>query len=333
MAALIRGCLVAALGLGLLASCSSGSSSTSGGVVNTASTTSAGTATTTATAGPTAAPTVAPATPSASPTVAPATLAGCPATVPLASLTPSTRFGTGVDADDLVATAAGHVWVSAVNARLLIELDSAFHTLRTVSAPGGPEGIVVLADGTMLVAEQVGNRVDRFDPATATFTPFLTLVNHTGTDGVDGIALDSTRRRVLVPDSPNGTLLSVPLAGGAPTVLATGLGRPVAAWPEADGSVDVAMENAPGIVRIAPSGARTPIGHLSDLDEVLGLGGLLYVADLAGGTLRAVDPLTGQDRVLVDHSPQPQGLAFGPAGSLLLTDSTARTIAVVAPCH
>ena len=215
---------------------------------------------------------------------------------------------------------------------MILHLDAGLHTLRTVTDRSGPEGIIVLGDGTLLVAEQNANRVARFNPATGVFTTFFALTNRSANAGVDGLGIDTASGRLLVPDSPNGTLLAVPLSGGSSTVLAHGLGRPVAAWAESDGSVLVALENAPGIVRVDTAGRVTSIGHLNDLDEVIDHNGLLYVADLRGGTFRAVDPRTGADRVLVTGSPQPQGLTLRPDGSFLLADSTQAVLATVPSC-
>ncbi|HEY6379804.1 MAG TPA: hypothetical protein VI316_11565 [Candidatus Dormibacteraeota bacterium] len=258
-----------------------------------------------------------------------ASLAGCPPERALSGLG-GTAFGVAVD--DVALAADGSVWVASETANVLLHLDGSLRTLRTVTDRNGPEGIVVLADGTLLVAEQTGNRVARFDPQTGAFTTFLALTNRTANAGVDGLGIDIATSRLLVPDSPNGTLLAVPLAGGAATVLARGLGRPVAAWAESDGSILVALENAPGIVRVDAAGRVTSIGHLDDLDEVIDHNGLLYVADLRGGALRAVDPRTGVDRILVSGSPQPQGLLVRPDGRFLLADSTRQVIAVVPSC-
>jgi streptogramin lyase len=241
-----------------------------------------------------------------------------------------TRFGAAVD--DVAVAPDGTVWVASETNNVILHLDGSLHTLRTVADRSGPEGIIVLSDGTLLVAEQNANRVARFNPSTGAFTAFFALTNRTANPGVDGLGIDTASGRLLVPDSPNGTLLAVPLNGGSSTVLARGLGRPVAAWAEPDGSVLVAMENAPGIVRVDTAGRVTSIGHLDDLDEVIDHNGLLYVADLRGGTLRAVDPRTGVDRVLVTGSPQPQGLALKPDGSFLLADSTRAVIATVPSC-
>lgn len=234
--------------------------------------------------------------------------------------------------DDVALAPDGTVWVASETGNVILHADASLHTLRTVTDRSGPEGIIVLGDGTLLVAEQNANRVVRFNPSTGSFTTFFTLTNRTANAGVDGLGIDPANARLLVPDSPNGTLIGVPLNGGSGTVLARGLGRPVAAWADQDGSVLVALENAPGIVRVDAAGHVTSIGHLDDLDEVIDHNGLLYVADLRGGTLRAVDPRTGADRVLVTATPQPQGLALRPDGSFLLADSTRAEIATVPSC-
>jgi hypothetical protein len=324
-----RSAFLLCVSAGLLAACSGSPSSSSAPAASSSAATTlpavssrAGTPTSSATAVPA---TAAPAT--AAPVAA--TLSGCPAARSLSSFN-GAQFGVAVD--DVALAPDGSVWVASETANVILHLDGALHTLRTVTDPRGPEGIIVVADGTLLVAEQNANRVARFDPRTGVFTTFLALTNRTANAGVDGLGIDNATSRLLVPDSPNGTLLAVPLSGGAATVLARGLGRPVAAWAEPDGSILVALENAPGIVRVDASGRVTSIGHLDDLDEVIDYHGLLYVADLRGGTFRAVDPRTGNDRILVTGSPQPQGLLLRPDGRFLLADSTRQVIAVVPSC-
>lgn len=264
-----------------------------------------------------------------SPSVA-VTLSACPPVRVFAGITPLARLAG--DVDDLLEAAGGHLWVAAVTAGRLDELSAQGVVLRSVTDPRGPEGIAPLPDGTLAVAEQKADRVVRFDAATGSFTPILQLVPRAGVDGVDSIAADPARNRLLIPDSANGTLLALPGYGGTPITLARGLGRPVSAWPEPDGSVLVALENRPGVVRVGSDGSVTPVGALTDNDEAIALGGLIYVADLGGHALRVLDPRTGADRVLVSGVSSPQGLAVRADGTLLLTDSDSGSIVPVTPC-
>lgn len=247
-----------------------------------------------------------------------------------------------MDVDDVTVTTDGHIWATAVNSGRVLELDASGRPLRTIDDPHGPEGIVPIAGGMLALAEQRANRVVRLDPATGATSPLVDVPNRTANEGVDGIAYDAARSRLLVPDSANGRLLAVALsadgtAAGSPAVLASGLGRPVAAWPEADGSVDVGVENAPGLVRVAATGGGVsplvPNGTLSQVDEVLGENGLLYVTDLSLHVVDAVDPHSGRTARLVTGASDPQGLALLSDGRLLLVESASHALAVVSACR
>ncbi len=66
---------------------------------------------------------------------------------------------------------------------------------------------------------------------------------------------------------------------------------------------------------------------------MIAAGGLVYVGDLTRHELRAVEPATGTQRVLVTGSPGLQGLIALVDGRLLLADTTAGVLALVDPCH
>ncbi|HET9052326.1 MAG TPA: hypothetical protein VFO60_11545 [Candidatus Dormibacteraeota bacterium] len=275
-------------------------------------------------------------------TAAPATpgpLRSCPPPVTLADLTPLDRLP--YDLDDVTVDAGGDLWFTAVNAGFVFEDDARGHRLRVITDTNGPEGIVPLPGEAFALAEQTANRVVRLEPALDVRTPLLAVPNRTPNEGVDGLAFDTARSRLLVPDSANGRLLALPVtpagaAAGPVQVLATGLGRPVAAWPEADGGVDVGVENPPGLLRLPAGGgtarALVPSGVLKQVDEVVGVGGLLYVTDLQRRELDAVDPGSGRVVPLVTGAPDPQGLTLLPGGRLLLVDSSAGVLATVSPC-
>jgi len=234
--------------------------------------------------------------------------------------------------DDLGIGPQGSVWVTATEDGIVLELASDGHLLRRFSDPNAPEGIVA-TDERVLLAEQKRNRIVVLDRS-GTTRPFLDLPNHTANPGVDGLGLDAARQLLLIPDSPNGTLLGAPLAGGAPVTLAVNLGRPVAATVGPDGDLYVASESSPGLFRVpAGGGSATPIGQVADLDEVIAVDGLLYVAGISDGTVRAVAPSTGADRALVDGGHELQGLAALPDGRLLLADSATRALTAIDDCR
>jgi hypothetical protein len=125
----------------------------------------------------------------------------------------------------------------------------------------------------------------------------------------------------------------LPPFSGGPTVVASNLGRPVAAAPVGDGTILVAVENQPGLDQVNPStGQVTAIGSFGSLDEVLVRNGLAYVADLNTGQLDAVNLASGAVSVLVTGTGAPQGLAFRSDGRLLLGDENSGNIAVATAC-
>ncbi|HEY6317849.1 MAG TPA: hypothetical protein VI462_08180 [Acidimicrobiia bacterium] len=195
----------------------------------------------------------------------------------------------------------------------------------------GPEGIIVTPNVTV-VADQSQSRVDTLEPD-GRVVPFLALPNPHHLLPVDGLGFDARRQRLLVPNSPAGTLVSTPLTSPSPRLLASGLGRPVAASVGPDGSLYVAAESKVGLVRIPPNGgAARRVGRLMNLDEVVTAGRLLYTTGAGDGTVRAVDPITGANVVLVTGGRQLQGLTALPDGRLLVISSTTHTISVVPPC-
>jgi sugar lactone lactonase YvrE len=275
-----------------------------------------------------ASPTVAPTAPAGA-TAAAATLNGCPPARAEAQLSVLTHIS--ASPDDVTVDHAGNVWVTALEARLIRELSATGTVLATVSDPGGPEGIVELPDGRFVVADQVANALGVFRPGDARVSPLLSLTNHTANAGVDGLGYDPTHQQLLIPDSPNGTLLAYTV-GGTTTVLRHGLGRPVAVTTDPAGNTYIGMENKPGMLVVSPTGATRSLGSFAQVDEVVYLNGLLYVADLAG-PVDANDPATGRSVRLVTAAPAPQGLAAQSNGTLILVDETTHVVASLAACR
>jgi streptogramin lyase len=255
--------------------------------------------------------------------------ASCPAPVAFRSLP---VFAHVNGADDITVASDGTVWVTNVGGGQITQLDAQGRLIRTFADSRSPEGIVPLPSGGFALAEQSADRVVVFDPVANTRRVWVRLTTN-GNMGVDGLGIEPGM--LLLPDAAQGALDTVPLPpfSGSRKVVATGLGRPVAAAPAGDGTILVAVENAPGLDRIDPATGRvTGIGSFGSLDEVLVRSGLAYVADLSTGQLDAVDPATGAVSVLVTGAGAPQGLSFRPDGSLLLADENSGTIAIASSC-
>ncbi|HZS15957.1 MAG TPA: hypothetical protein VFC09_15295 [Candidatus Dormibacteraeota bacterium] len=273
-----------------------------------------------------------PAPPGASPSPPPqSALAGCPAH-PAAAASLSVLWRAG-GADDLATAPGGGLWVS-YSASLVAHVVAGAVT-RVIRGISVPEGLVALPDGDLVVAEQGRQRILVVHPD-GTRTVLLTLPSAGGQLGVDGIGWDPQANRVLVPDSPHGTLLSVPLdQPGHATTLATGLPRVVGVEPAADGDglyLAAEAEAPRGLLVLSGPGPARPRGDLAQLDDVVLTGGLLYATDLRNGSLDAVDPATGAERTIATGFGEPQGLAVLDDGGLAVADEKRGLVQRIAPC-
>jgi streptogramin lyase len=260
-----------------------------------------------------------------------ASLTTCPAGQQLSALPLFAQPGLTQIPDDLTVDANGDVWVTVEVQGHILRFSSTGALKDDIPDPNGPEGIIVTPTATM-VADQLTSRVDRLGPD-GRLVAFVKLPNPHHRLGVDGLGFDAQRQRLLIPNSPEGTLLATPITTPAPRLLATGLGRPVAATIGPDGAIYVAAESKVGLVRIPPNGG-TPkrVGALTNLDEVVTIGHLLYTTGAGDHTVRAVDPTTGADVVLVTGGHQLQGLEPLPDGRLLVVDSLTHAISFVPSC-
>jgi sugar lactone lactonase YvrE len=237
--------------------------------------------------------------------------------------------------DDLAVAPDGALWIGDVIAKVVRRVQAGAVT-RTLQGLSDPEGVVVMPNGDVVVAEQGRQRVTAVHPDDSR-TVLLTLPPAGTQLGVDGIAYDPRTGRFLVPDSPHGTLLSV--APGGPqqaTTLATGLGRVVGAVPDASGTAIwlVAEAEAPrGLLRFDPAtGTTTPTANLAQLDDVVLSDGVLYVTDLRNHSVHAVDARTGAERTLATGFGEPQGLVVLPDGGIAVADSPRGVVQRIAPC-
>ena len=273
-------------------------------------------------------PTPGPATPLTTPTAAAAiTLAGCPRPVTRAALHVVHRFG--FSPDDIAVDGSGRLWVSARTANQLVTLSADGSALEATTVTGGPEGVAVGGSG-IYVAQQTLNAIEEITPQRHTV---VTFPNRTANAGIDGISIGGTSQTLLVPDSPDGTMIEVSLVGPPnPQVMATHLGRPVSATVAPSGDIFIASESTPGLVVLTTSGSVRRIGGFTDLDEVVFYGGLLYVTELNRHDVVAVDPASGASVVLTSNLPAPQGLAVTASGILEIADATTDTLYSLPTC-
>jgi hypothetical protein len=232
---------------------------------------------------------------------------------------PAWVLAAGFDQPDDLAFHEGAVLVGQLGSGKVATVTPGLPVAQSSWSVPVAEGIAFLGQD-MYVASQGQDRILKIVAGQP--QDFLQLKPVTGKDNVDGIGVQGDQ--LLIPDSPNGTLLWVD-AGGRITRTVGGFNRPTGAWPLPDGSVLVADEYGNAAFKVAPDGSRTalvqglpivddvaadPDGRIFVITPVVSGGRL---AELVGG--RAVD--------LAGGMLEPQGLGFDGAGNALVTETAA----------
>ncbi len=208
-----------------------------------------------------------------------------------------------------------------------------------ISGLAGPEGIVVLSDGTMIIAEQRTNRILSVAPGSKSAIVLRTLPGTPSTaqckDGVDGIALDPTTNTIIVPDSPIGNVYRMSLDGKILTLLASGIVRPVGAAVDAQGTIYVADECGGALWTISTTGKLTHMGGFGMLDDVaFDSHGNVLVTDLKPSihALIRVRLTTGKHETLASAGfIEPQGLVVDANDDIFVSDDYANIIVEYKP--
>jgi len=265
-------------------------------------------------------------TPSAAASPTTPTLAACPAS--RASPGPEVLLRNQPAPDDLAFDKDGRLLFSDIKAGTVSALKADGSVERIAGGMSAPEGIVVLADGRILVGEQGRNRVAAIDPQTHAISLWHAFPNLTGRDGLDGIGpvlpdrdasgnLLATGGDVIVPDSPNGVVWRVTADGKTATQIANGMVRPVGAAVDAKGRIFVADEG--GALWVLDP-ARRRFATLPTPDDVLvGRAGHIFVNTLGDNAIHELDGQGHQVRVITGIQ-QPQGIALDYADNLYYTE-------------
>jgi streptogramin lyase len=248
--------------------------------------------------------------------------------------------GNAVRPDDLTFDTQGNLLFSDPHNNFVGRLDAVHHTFTKIyQGIQGPEGLVVLSDGTLIVAEQHTQRILAYKPGATTPTVLRTLPGTPSTatckDGVDGIAYDQTTQTLIIPDSPTGDVYRMSMDGKTFTLLASGLARPVGAVVDSQGTIYVADECGGAVWRITRDGQKSSIGGFGMPDDVaFDSQGILLVIDLAPAihALIRVNLVTGQRTVLGSAGYiEPQGLIVDHKGDIFVSDDFADTIVEYTP--
>ncbi len=221
----------------------------------------------------------------------------------------------------------------------LVRLNADGSATKIITGLAGPEGLVVLSNGTLIVAEQRINRILTLAPGAKSLTVLRAIPGTPGSapckDGIDGIALDTTTNTLIVPDSPTGNVYRLSLDGKKLTLIASGIVRPVGAVVDAQGTIYVADECGGDIVRITPDGMSTRITGFGMPDDVaFDHHGNLLLIDLLPSihALIRIRQSTGKREILASKGfIEPQGLVVDERDNIYVSDDYANIIVEFKP--
>jgi len=278
-----------------------------------------------------------PVIPIASPTLEP-TLPITPDTTPTHYTTQILLSGVGRP-DDLAFDPQGHLLFSDFYNGTISRLNANGSVTRIVTGLAGPEGLVVLSNGTIIIAEQRTNRILALAPGAKSLTVLRAIPGTPGTapckDGIDGIALDATTNTLIVPDSPTGNVYRMSLDGKQLTLITSGIARPVGAVVDAQGTIYVADECGGAVVRITPDGRSTRISGFGKPDDVaFDHHGNLLLIDLLPSihALIRIRQSTGKHEILASKGfIEPQGLVIDGNDNIYVSDDYANEIVEFKP--
>jgi sugar lactone lactonase YvrE len=268
--------------------------------------------------------------PSPTPTAHPSatSLAACPASAAPAG--PQVILMNLPAPDDLAFDGDGRLLFGDIKAGTVSALNTDGSVQRLAGGLSAPEGIVVQADGRILVAEQGRNRIVAIDPQSHAVSPWRTFLNRTTNEGIDGIGpilpardahgqLLPNANNVIVPDSPNGVVWEVTPDGKTATLIASGMTRPAGAGIDASGHIFVADEA--GVLWVLVP-ARQRFATLPTPDDVLvAKNGHIFVNTLGDNAIHELDA-QGHQVAVISRVQQPQGIALDAADNLYYTEFT-----------
>ncbi len=188
-----------------------------------------------------------------------------------------------------------------------------------------PEGLLALRDGSLILAEQGPDRIDRIGPR-GHLSVLYRLAPVAGQEGVDGIGWDTRSSSLLVPDSPRGALLRYNLKTHRVRVLTTKLGRPVDAALDHAGNILVPDEHLGTLAVIGTRGRVTYRGRFATPDDVAVDGaGRIWVTTLGDNSLWSISP-HGVQHLAATGLQNPQGMRLDRCGDPVVVEQGAGRI-------
>jgi len=241
--------------------------------------------------------------------------------------------------DDLAFDQQGRLLFSDENNGTISRVNADGSVTLLLIDHAGPEGLVVLPEGTIIFAEQETNRIVSLAPGASAPTLLRVLPgtpsNTTCKHGVDGIALDPTTNTLIIPDSPIGNVYRMSLDGKTLTLLASGIVRPVGAGVDDQGNVYIADECGNALWRLTTTGKTTRISGFGMPDDVVPDGyGNVLVIDLQPSihALIRLNLATGKRETLASQGfIEPQGLVVDAQGNSYVADDYANIIVKYTP--
>lgn len=279
-------------------------------------------------------------TPTPAPTVAttPTPASGVPITQLLTKCPPPRsfsslqRFASVSGAGDVNVAPDGSVWVSTGARGVIAHLSAAGAAMASYNV-STPQGLVALSSGDVLFADQADDRIDDLNPSTLAVKTFLQLTPQPGQPNVDGLGVDTAKGVLLVPDTAQGQLISIPLTGGASSVLGDDIPAPVDAAVGPGNVIEIASSSITALLSMPSSGgASKPYGLSLHLSAVVVIGHLVYFTAPPSKRVYAFNPVTGHTAVLVTAIPNPEGLAVLGDGRLVVADTSTGTLAAFHAC-
>lgn len=295
-----------------------------------------------ATASPSGAAVTSAASPTTSPTASPSTTIVMGTPTPRAApahFTRTTLYSGSAHPDDLAFDSTGRLLFSDYTNGTISRLNADGSVTVLHRGLAGPEALVPLADGTLVVAEEKTNRIVSFAPGSDTAHVLRTVPGNPSLvechQGTDGIAWDGSTKSLVIPDAPTGTIYRLSTDGRTLTRVASGFTHPVGATVGPNGTIYVADECGGDVWRLTAAGGRADVAPASMPDDVAldGFGNII-VTDVrhTRHSVTRTNLKTGATTTLASAGlVEPQGLVLDHTGAIYVSDDIADVVIKLTP--